>query len=242
MVVLAGCGGGGGNDPTPEPLALITEAASKIRASKTFRLYVEQTGATYHFQVYLDEARTKLVNAEFEFARAQYVADDTLQANARILIDTGLGQLAQDVTIFSQGTDQWYRLASLPWIKGDFAPGFNPATLIADDSGFQAALTALTDLQFVEEKTLEDGTPTYHFKGNANGPAIKGLVVGLINFAEVVPVDVFVNRDDHYPVRLILTQPETVTEIEKIPTTWTIDVYDVDEPSELTPPDAAKGE
>jgi hypothetical protein len=237
--LLAGCGGDTGNEATPEPLTLITEAANKIRTSTTFRLYVEQTGATYRFQVYLDEARTNLVTAEFEFARAQYVAPDILQATTRIIVETPLGQLAQDVDIFSRGLEQWYRLAGLPWIKGDFAPGFNPVTLIADDSGFQAALTALVDLQFVGNITLEDGSPTYHLKGIANGPAIRGLVVGLINFAETVPVDVFVHRETGYPVRLILTQPETITETETVPTTWTIDVFDVDEPSELTPPEAA---
>lgn len=237
MGLLAGCGGSGSEDAPPEPLTLITEAANKIRASNTFRLYVEQTGATYRFEVYLDEARTNLVTAQFEFARAQYVAPDLLQAQTRILVETPLGTLAQDVDIFSQGLAQWYRLSGLPWIKGDFAPGFNPVTLIADDSGFQAALTALEDLQFVTNVTLEDGTPAYHLKGIANGPAIKGLVVGLINFAETVPVDVFVHRETHYPVRLILTMPETVTETETVPTTWTIDVFDVDKPAELTPPD-----
>lgn len=235
--VIAGCSTDSTTEATPEPMTLLVEAADKIRTSDTFRLYVEQTGNTYRFEVYLDEARTNLVRAEFEFARAQYVARDMLQATTRILIETPLGQLAQDVDIFSKGSLQWYRLAGLPWIAGDFAPGFNPVTLIADDSGFQAALTALEALEFVGTPTLEDGTPTYHLRGTANGPAIRGLVVGLINFAETVPVDVFIHRETRYPVRLILTQPETATDENPDPTTWTIDVFDVDEAADLTPPE-----
>ncbi len=234
---IAGCSTDSTTEATPEPMTLLVEAADKIRTSDTFRLYVEQTGNTYRFEVYLDEARTNLVRAEFEFARAQYVARDMLQATTRILIDTPLGQLAQDVDIFSKGSLQWYRLAGLPWIAGDFAPGFNPVTLIADDSGFQAALTALEALEFVGTPTLEDGSPTYHLRGTANGPAIRGLVVGLIDFADIVPVDVFIHRETGYPVRLILTQPETATDENPDPTTWTIDVFDVDEAADLTPPE-----
>jgi hypothetical protein len=236
-VLIAGCGGGeGSGDPTPEPLALLTEAANNIRARDTFRLYVEQSGATYEIPVVLAQGQAA-INVEFRFARAQYVAPDVLQATARVVIPAVGQQIAQDIDIFSQNMNQWYRLLGSAWIKGDFAPGFNPATLIAEDSGFQAALTALTELQYVGEETLEDGTPAYHLRGVADGPAVSALVVGLIQAAATLPVDVYIHRETRLPVRLVLTQPETVTEEFPTPTTWTIDVYDVDAPAELTPPD-----
>jgi hypothetical protein len=239
MSVLAGCQPAESNEPTPEPLALLTEASNNIRQSETFRMYVEQGGATYVIPVYLGPTDTLAVNAQFRWARAQYVAPGTLQATARIVVESPVGDVAQDVEIFSREEEQWFRLQGAPWVNGDFAPGFNPVTLIADDSGFQAALTALQELEFVGEETLDDGSPVYHLKGIANGPAVRALVVDLIDVAETVPLDVYIHRERRIPVRIILTQPETATEESPEPTTWTINVYDVNAEPELTPPDEA---
>ncbi len=237
FAILMGCQPGPSNEPTPEPLALLTEASNNIRESDTFRMYVEQGGNTYVIPVFLGPTDTLAVNAQFRWARAQYVAPGTLQATARIVVESVVGNMAQDVEIFSREDEQWYRLQGSPWIRGDFAPGFNPVTLIAADSGFQAALTALEDLDFVGEETLEDGAPVYHLTGIANGPAVKALVVGLIDVAETVPVDVYIHRERRIPVRIVLTQPETATEESPDPTTWTINVYDINAEAELTPPD-----
>lgn len=238
-VMLMACGDGGGQPPE-DSLELLRESAEKIRAAETFRLYIEQSGRPAIFYIYFDEAQTQLVEIEYRFARAQYVAPDILQATARVIVKS-LGNLPIDAEIFSRSTEQWYRLppALSNWIKGDFAPGFNPATLIADDSGFQTALTTLKSLEWVENITLDNGQPVYHLTGIADGPAVKALVVGLIDPAGDVPVDVYVNRDTGMPVRLILTLPETADADNPDPTRWTIDVYDVNAPSELTPPEIA---
>lgn len=227
---ITACGGDTGGEVTPEPLALLTEAAENIRERDTFRLHVEQGGARYNFPIMQGN---DAINVQFRFARAQYVKPNILQATARVIA----AGLPIDIDIFSLGALQWYRLPGVSWVRGEFAPGFDPMTLIAADSGFQAALTALIDLEFIGTTSLEDGTPAYHLKGIANGPSITALVVGLIEAADTVPVDVYIHRETHYPVRLVLTQPETVTEAEPDPTTWTIDVYDLDADAELAPPD-----
>lgn len=226
VLLLVGCNTAPDEAPA-DPLALLTEAATKIRTSETFRLYVEQTGATSLIPLVVGDV-------EFSFARAQYVAPDQLQATAKLLL---VGTAAIEVEIFSRGIEQWYKMPPAGWVKGDFAPGFNPATLIAEDSGFQAALTALESLEYIGSATLEDGTPVFHLRGIANGPDITALVVGLIQSEGTMPVDVYIHRETHYPVRLVLKQPETVTEEEPEPTTWTIDVYDIDAPAELNPPE-----
>lgn len=234
-LLLMGCGDGG--QPPDDPLELLRDAAEKIRSAETFRLYIEQSGRPAIFYIYFDEAQTQLVEIEYRFARAQYVAPDVLQATARVIVKS-LGNLPIDAEIFSRATEQWYRLppALANWVKGDFAPGFNPATLIADDSGFQTALTTLKSLEWVENITLDNGQPVYHLRGSADGQAVKALVVGLIDPAGDVPVDVYVNRDTGLPVRLVLTLPETADENNPEPTRWTIDVFDVNAPSEITPP------
>lgn len=237
LLFTAGCGGSSSSSqPTPEPLSLLTEAANNIRVRNTFRLYVEQTGATYEIPIILIQGQPP-VNVEFRFANAQYVAPDTLQATARVVVPLVGQQIAQDFDIYSEGATQWYRALGTAWLKGDFAPGFNPATLIAEDSGFQAALTALTNLEYIGEETLDDGSPVYHLRGIADGSAVTALVVGLIQTTGDLPVDVFIHRETRLPSRLILTQPETGTEESPEPTTWTIDVYDIDAEPELTPPD-----
>lgn len=234
-LALVGCGDESNRAPD-DPLQLLTDSAEKIRSANTFRLYVEQSGAPMYFHIYQDEAQTQLIEIEYRFAHAQYVAPDSLQAAARIIVRP-VG-LPVDAEIFSRATDQWYRLPPIlnNWVRGDFAPGFNPATLIADDSGFQAALTSLKALEWVESTTLDDGQPVHHLRGIADGPSVSALVVGLIEPTGDVPVDVFVNRDTGYPVRLILKQPETITDDNPEPTTWTIDVYDINAEPALTPP------
>ncbi|MCU0499167.1 MAG: LppX_LprAFG lipoprotein [Anaerolineae bacterium] len=230
ILLLVGCAGDNPEATPIDSVALLIEASNNIRSKDTFRLYVEQSGAEYLIPVYL--FNNELVNVEFRFARAQYVAPDTLQATSRVIAVMPL-----DVEVLARGNEQWYQLPGLGWQKGEFAPSFNPATLISDDSGFQAALTALKQLEYLGETTLDDGRPVYHLRGIADGPAVANLVVGLLDLQGDIPVEVFIHREERYPVRLKLIQPDTVSETEPVPTTWTIDVFDVNAPSEIITPE-----
>lgn len=233
-LLLAACNGD--DDPPPDPVALLTEAANNIRSADTFRMEARHSGAPYLVSVYLDEATSGLAQtaAQVAFRRAiaQYVAPDTLQADVSII----LGGITTSLSVFSRGDDQWFKLPVTRWIDGDFAPGFNPRTLIAEDTGFQAALAALTDLDYRGTTSLEDGTGVYHLHGTANGPDVTALLVGLIEAEGLVPVDVYISQDTRYPVRLVIVQPETDA---VDPTTWTIDVYDINADPALTPPEGA---
>jgi hypothetical protein len=230
-LVLVACGGNGGVDePPPDPVDLLTEAADKIRSAETFRLDVIQSGAPYLFSILIPG--DEVAQVAFRRALAQYVAPDQLQASVRVL----LSSLPLDIDIYSRSDRQWFRMLGSGWVHGEYAPGFNPETLIAEDSGFQAALEALTELEYIGPETLEDGTPVYHLRGKAVGEAVTDLVVGLIEAEGIVPVDVYIHRETRYPVRLVITQPETADNEEQ-PTTWTIDVYDIDAEPEITPPE-----
>ncbi len=230
LLVLVGCQGGGSNDddPPPDPVELLIESADNIRSAETFRLEVRHSGADYFVSAYLVDDLLP-VNVAFRRAIAQYVFPDALQASVRVL----LAGAAVSLEIFSRGDDQWFKLAGTDWVDGDFAPGFNPRTLIAEDTGFQAALASLTDLDYIGTTTLEDGTGVFHLRGTANGQDVTALLVGLIEAEGLVPVDVYIDRDNRYPVRLVITQPETDPDD---PTTWTIDVYDINAEPQLAPP------
>lgn len=226
---LTGCGGED-EATVDDPLALLVTAADQIRSADSFRLYVIQEGAPYTFPI---AVAADLMNVRFRLAQGQYVAPDTLQARASVVAG-----LTLEIDIFAQGDDQWFRVNTLaiPWQNAPFAAGFNPAALISDDGGFQAALTALLELEFVGATTLEDGQSVYHLRGIADGPSVATLVVGLLEIEGEVPVDVFINRETGYPARLVLTQPETATEENPEPTRWVIDVFDINAEPQLDPP------
>lgn len=233
---LAGCAGGETTTPTLEPRTLLTDAATKIRASDTFRLYVLQEGAPYDFLIAVDENATEAMTVQFRLAEGQYVAPDELQATASVRVG-GLGATIE-IEIYADGEDQWFRVPTLaiPWQNRPFAPGFDPIALIGEDTGFEAALSSLVELEFVGNVSLEDGQPVYHLRGIADGAKVGALVVGLLDIQGSVPVDVYINRDNMLPVRLVVTQPETASERYPDPTRWIIDVFDINADPALQPP------
>ncbi len=234
-LALSGCGGGS-TDATPsvEPLTLLRRAADKIRAAETFKLYVLQRGAPYNFTINLSQDPNELMNVQFRLAEGQFVSPDELYAKASVKTSI----LTLDVEIYAKNDDQWFRATSLsvPWLNAPFAPGFNPVALIGDEGGFEAALTSLIELSFEGATTLEDGQPVWHLSGIADGQKVAALVVGLLRIEGSVPVDVYVHRETEYPVRVVVTQPDTATAENPEPTEWVIDVYDIDAPVSFTRP------
>lgn len=257
--IFAACTGTPTPEATPEPFALVTGAA-QIRTSESFRLTVDQTGPDY-------EMITDYGTVFFRRATAQYVAPDTMQAQVRV---RAIG-LSIDVDVFSRGEDQWYRAiwTGNQWINAPFAPGFNPATLIGEDTGFQAALNAVTTLAYVGTTTLEDGTAVHHVSGTADGALMNALLVGLIEMQGTVQVDLYVDQTTGQFTRFVVNEPvyatvvvETTDQVGEagllgVPTTlpdiqppsqeiigtrvWTIDISDVNVPAQLDDPEAAGG-
>ncbi len=228
--VSAACSGSP-TEPPPEPMALVTTAAENIRETDTFRMLVERTGAPYFIQ-------TDLGNVAFRRASAQYVAPDVMEAQVR-LIAAGL---PTEVGVFSRGERQWYRndiLTGGQWYNAPFSPGFNPQTLIAEETGFQQSLQALIGMTYAGEETLEDGSPVFHLDATANGGDVTALLAGLIEMGGTVDVDVYIHRETRLPVRFVIVQPGTVTAEEPEPTTWTIDIYDINAPAEINDPEAS---
>ena len=213
----------------PDPLELVTEAAENIREMNTFRMVAEQSGAPYFIE-------TDLGRVNFRRAEAAYVAPSEIQAEVRVLV---LGGVAQVVDIFSRGENQWYRndiLTQDRWFNAPFSPGFNPESLIAEEGGFQASLAALIDMTFVGLETLESGAPVYHVEATASGPDVTALMANLVAMTGIVDVDVYIHREEAVPVRFVIREPESITEDEPEPTTWTIDIFDFNAEIELEDP------
>lgn len=226
-LVLFGCTGDATEPPPPEPVALLTQAAANIRQTDTFRMTVERTGRAYYIQ-------TDYGGAEFRRADVQYAGPDIIQARVRVVA----AGLPIDLEFFFRDTRQWLRgiWTNNAWVSIAFAPGFSPAALMAAETGFQAAINALTDLQMIGRQQLVDGTPVYHVKAQAQGEDVSDLMAGLIEVTGRVMADVFVHRDTLLPVRFVIVQPDSVIPEAPEPTTWTIEVYDFDQPAQLDIP------
>lgn len=239
MVALVGCTSNNDDDNNAEttleveidPVALLTEASDNIRASSTFRLEVVHSGADYFASITMQPGDISL-SVAFRRAIAQYVAPNQIQGRVRVVAGATL-----EVDVYAQGEDQWLRFPMTDWIQDDFASDFNPEVLIAEDTGFQAALSALRALEYLGETTLDTGQVVHHLRGLADGADVTDLLVGLIEATGEVNVDVFISRDQpRYPVRLIIVQPDTITETTPDPTTWTIDVFDINAEPDIEVP------
>ena len=220
----------------PDPFALIKEAADKLRAASTFRIAVNESGPDYTMY-------TEYATVFFRRAVAQYVAPGMMQATIRVIA----AGLPLEVEVFSRGIDQWYRAiwTANQWINQPFAPEFNPSTLVAEETGFQAALDALIDLTYVGKTELENGVQVFSLAATADGPDVSALLGELISPVGIVDVAVHINEATRYPARFVITEynsPYAATEEpgqDIAPIIWTIDVYDINAPAELsTPPDA----
>ena len=236
VLLLTGCNSGDSDDGPDDPVALLTDAATKIRAADTFRMEITHSGADYWINVFLGDDPNTPIQVAFRRILAQYVADEQLGAEVSIL----MGGMAFKLDVYAREFEQWFRLEGIPrWVYGSFAPGFNPRTLITEDTGFQVALSALEELEYIGTESLEDGTGVYHLSGVAEGSVVTSLLVGMIEAGPLVEVEVYVDRETGYPARLIIRQPETVTDDQPVPTTWTLDVYDINAEPDLNKPDDA---
>lgn len=236
VVLMVGCTSAPApTEAPPDPLKLITEAATKIRSADTFRISVNESGPDYMlFTVY--------TTVYFRRAVAQYVAPGMMQATIRVLA----AGLPIEVDVFSRGLDQWYRAiwTGNQWVNQPFAPDFNPETLIAQETGFQAALEALIDLKYMGTAQLENGADVHHLKATANGPDVAALLGNLIEPTGNVDVDVYIDRGSGYPARFGITEynsqyvvtPEVGQEAE--PVQWTIDLYDINAVPDISTPPA----
>jgi hypothetical protein len=226
LFTLAACGAS--DEPLPESIDLLNAAAANIHDAESFRIEVWREGAPYYIDSDVIEG-----NLLFDRAKMNYVAPDVLQGRLR----AKLSGLPFELGILARGDNQWVQLPGLDWTDTlYFAPGFNPQSLIAEDSGFQAALNALLDIEMIGRETLEDGSPVYHMRGTADGPSVSALLVYMIMSDEDVTIDAYVHAETQMPVRLIITMPGTETEEVPEPTQWYVDVYDFNADVEITGP------
>jgi hypothetical protein len=235
ILLLAGCGSDGSGvmveTPPAEPAALLQDAASRIRAARTFRLEVLHSGAPHFLNVH---AGGPSVQVEFRRAQMQYVADDEMDGQMSVM--SPIGRI--DLEAYTRGDEQWYRLrGSIDWIQEIFADGFNARALVAEDAGFQVGMTALRELEYLGRVKLDDGTHAHQIAGITDGANATALLVGLVAIEAESRITFYIDVQTGYPARFVIRQMEPTTDDEPEPTTWTVDVYDINDEPDLIKPD-----
>ncbi|MBN2469216.1 MAG: LppX_LprAFG lipoprotein [Anaerolineae bacterium] len=213
LLIFTGCAPA---PPPTDPLALIETAAEHIQAAETFAVSIERGGAP----VYIDG------NGVINFLRATgyYVAPDSVQARVRVLVSG----IAGDIDVIAIGDDQFYRHAILTggaWLNAEFSPGFNAEALVRSESGLARAMRAIKALT-LEGTTSLDGIRMWHLTGTAVGSEVAALTIGLIPAQEDVEVSLYIRADTGQAERMVLVQPDTVSDTEPEPSTWTVEIYD----------------
>ncbi len=240
--LLAGCQS---SEPTPastDPDALLAQVVDNLQSIETFRVLMEQHGADYPFLITLDMGQSA-VEAVMQRAEGQYEAPDVLFANIKLRVTMGEMGVTITADVFSRGTDQWVRLPGGPgWQNFPFADGFDPGELLSEDEGFEAALEAMQELEYIALTTLDDGTRAHHVRGTASGSVVSALLFDLLEITSDVIIDAYISSDDLRPARLVVTLPGTETEAEPEPTRWVLEVYEINAATEIDYPDAVTDE
>jgi hypothetical protein len=222
LVLVAACGGSAATEtPLPDPRAMLDAAAKAIQQVKTVRFKLQLTGAP----AFIDTNQI----ISFVSADGSYIAPDRVGAKVSAAVMGVPGQ----IDIVAVGDDQYYKhivLTGNRWLKKQFSPGFNADKLIRSDQGIRRAIEALKGIKMVGREDLF-GTPVYHISGQSSIADISAVTVGLIRGTADAQVDVYLDVNGTNVERMVLVQPETVSAEHPDPTTWTMELFNYNDPS-----------
>ncbi len=219
--LVAACGGNATGTPPPDPRAMLDAAAKAIQQVKTLRFKLQLTGAP----AFIDN--NKIIS--FVSADGSYIAPDRVGAKVSAAVYGVPGQ----IEIVAVGDDQYYKhivLTGNRWLQKQFSPGFNADKLITSDQGIRRAIETLKNIKMVGREDLF-GTPVYHITGQSSLVDISAVTVGLIRGTADAQVDVYLDVDSTNVERIVLVQPETVSADHPDPTTWTMELFNYNDPS-----------
>lgn len=235
MLLVTGCGGGAATTPTPQstpdPLILLQKAAQDIQNVTSLRFKLQLTGAP----AFIDTA--KIIS--FVSADGGYTAPDKVGAKVSAAVSGVPGQ----IDIVAIGDLQYFKhivLTGNRWLQQDFSPGFNADKLIRGEEGLKKALNSMRSVTL---EGVEDlfGVQVYKVSGVASVAEISAVTAGLIQGTGDATATIYVRVDNGQVERMVLVQPETVTERYPDPTTWTMELFNYNDPGVTVeaPTDAA---
>jgi hypothetical protein len=202
--------------PPADARAMLEQAAEGLGEVNTLRFKLQLSGAP----AFIDDSSI----ISFVSADGSYVAPDQVQAKVSAAV---LGVPGQ-IDVVAVGDQQYYKhivLTGNRWLNEQFSPGFNAETLIRSDAGIKRALRSLTDIVYNGVEDLY-GTSVHHIHGNAPVADISAVTVGLIRGEGQAQADIYLNVETGRVERFVMVQPETATDQQPQPTTWTMELFD----------------
>lgn len=227
LCIVTGC-----ESPTPQPLSadeILSSAVERTRGLKSFHFVIDCEGAF----AYLTEDRS----LAFGRAEGNFYTPDQVRATIRI-ISPGM---ITEMSMVALGDEYWETdLLSGEWRKLPSA-GFNPATLLAPQSGFQEILlNDVSNLRFEGLQELPElpGQNLYTLSGMLGGDGLYSLSYGLIG-PQPMAIRMWVDPQTFDVFRVQLDEPATSAETGpqgETTTIWQVDFWDFDQITPITPP------
>lgn len=218
---------------TEDPTELLRQGVEVLRTSESFQLSIDQGGVPYRFVFQIGSSQSPFTTT-LERADGTYAAPGMLDAQMRMRFQG----VPINVDIFANDEGQWIRGLNLPWQRFEWAPGFNPAEIMADGEGFDYALGSVRNAAYLGEVN-RFGVPMYHIRGEADGDVINELLFGVLEIVQdLAIVDVYLRQDTLLTAEMVMTLPNTA-EGELEDTFWRIEIFDRNEPVDIDLPTGA---
>jgi hypothetical protein len=233
-ILVAGCNGENKDEELPEARPVLEEAVAKIQDADSFKMEIEVTGYPVSIGTG-DLALPPDTPLLFQYTKGAFVAPDRLQANVQF----NFGDVGLTAELIAIGQEQYIRseiLTQNRWFNQEVIPGFSPMALMAEDSGIAYALGTITDLKMAGQKDL-DGLEVFHLRGKVQASDVNALAFGLIRTQTgQLEIDVYVLAKDRLVERIVLHEPPPEDEADQDQTTWTISIFDYNQPVSISTP------
>ncbi len=221
----------GSTQAEPEPQELLDIAVEQLQTAQSFRLAIEQSGATYPLSLSFDGVNT--LPATLQSAEAQYVQPNELHISALVNLLLPLW-----LDIYSRDDRQWVSFPrGAPWFLLPAFEDFDVNRLLAPDDGIEYVMTNLQEPQIIDAEAQLDDETVWHLQAQAAGDSVSSLLFGFIEPEADVALDIYITVADGRFALLEMTMLETVDdESEEEPSLWLISFYDYDAPRGFDPP------
>ncbi|MCL4238216.1 MAG: LppX_LprAFG lipoprotein [Anaerolineae bacterium] len=238
--MTAACGGDDAPpQPTPDPQTLLAEGITQLQDATSFKYEVDVSG----YRVAVSVAGLDLpegAEVSFKYASGTFQMPDRLSARVQFR----LGVLSTIAELVALGSTQYFRgelITGNRWLQGEFLPGFEPASLVAQPGGVPHTLSTIRDLSLVG-RTDMDGLSVYQVRGRVEAGRIFSLTLGLSRVTTgLLDIDVFIGTQNRRVLRIALVEPPPEWAANSDPTTWQINISEYNAPVSITAP-AADGD
>ncbi len=222
ILLLSGCQAN--NTPEMTPQEILEHSAERMQSARGFQVSIARSGAS----AFLDYENTLSLSK----LTGIFVTPDRIQAEVRVIAPG----VVVSVDVISIGNVQWQtNVITGEWEQLPENWGFNPATLLAAETGLPAILIAdLSDLSVEQGAELEvmPGKKLFLVSGKLNGETLYDLSNWLMG-PDPMDAQIWVDPQTFDLYRAVLIEYAGDPEKER---RWQIDFWDFDRVIDIQPP------